>query len=324
MAYFRFLSSLPGLILTGILLFFAAQLPASAGAWTLPKGEIFAKAYVGTSSAESYLDSDGNSITTLETERTYGEAPFDTTERRLVDFSFQQIVAGLYAEYGITDKLTLVADIPFGIFSLDEESDATRVNLDEENNLDTLRAQLDETFTLSSPVYLGIGARYRIIQREKLVASLSALLRIPPGFSDGIVDNPDYDFLSDGAFEALFGLELGAPTTYGWIGASARYNKRAEDYEDEILLHFEIGFNNIPQAAFKINLDLTQSVASMTDARPFNIRETQLQSNFFAAGAAFSLFLNEHWFIDANYSVRIFGENTWSLNTFVLGGGLRM
>lgn len=148
------------------------------------------------------------------------------------------------------------------------------------------------------------------------------MVHVPPGFSSPIINNPAYPFLSDGAFEVRGGLELGFPASFGWAGISAMYNWRDEELKDELLIHAEAGFNKVENAFFKVHVDVVQSMSSFNDVEDFEPNQTQLQENYLAAGASFTLFFSKAWFVDIDYSVRVFGENTWNLSNIIVGTGL--
>ena len=289
--------------------------PAFAGGWPLQKDRLFIKVYGGACTAGSYYDTDGQLIAELRGSLT---EPGDTVQRRFINSEeFEGLLGGVYGEYGLTDDLTLVLDVPVGSFQLLRKVQILEQLPDNATN----NYQADTTFTRTSPSYYGIGARYRITSSEKLQTMLSLSLHIPPGFSRPILNNPDHEFLSDGAFEVRGGIELGIPASFGWAAFTALYNWRDEELKDEAHFHAEIGFNKVENAFFKFHVDVLQSLSSFDNVE-FTPRYTLLQENYVSAGASFTLFLTPTWFADVDYSVRIIGANTWNLSNVVLGTGL--
>lgn len=293
-----------------------ATVPVCAGGWTQPKGTLFWKVWGGWSTAGSYYDNDGKLIAQ--------QPPYETTkpdgserQRVVVADEFASYMGGVYGEYGLTDNLTTILDIPVGYFELTRKADVHTQTAE-----GVTRIGHDTVYSITAPVYAGLGVRYKVQSSDKMTTSLAAMLKIPPGFSKPIRNNPKYPFLSDGAFEFRIGSEVGIPSAFGWVGLHAFYNWRDEELKDELLLHAEAGFNRVENAAFKLHVDLVQSLASFGNDVQFVSRETQLQENHLSAGASFSLFLSPEWFIDADYSVRLFGANTWTLSTFTLGAGM--
>lgn len=284
------------------------------GAWTRPAGGWFGKMYLATGEAGSFSDSRGESVSGIDI-----SGSSDTSGVTNLTFEYNELIVGIYAEYGITDDFTVIADLPWGHFSLKEKYRSTRI-VDGQPQ----EARSDSNFSISSFLFYGLGGRYRIIQRNRMTASLAASIRIPPGGSDGIVDNPDYDFLSDGAMEVAGGLELGLSTDFGWVAGAVKYRHRGEELEDEFFFHLEAGFNNIPEAFFKFKLDVIQSLTTFAEAREFNIREQPLQSNMIVPGVAFALTLSERYFLDVSYDIRLDAKNSWRIGTFSVGIGVEM
>ncbi len=284
-------------------------------AWTRPAGELYLRGYYVNSGAGSYGDADGENVAELRT--VLGDG--DDRSTWFQSFEYDENIGGLYAEYGLADNLSLIADLPFGSFTLKE----TYQQLRERDSVLYL-VEVDSSFSLTSVIYYGLGLRYRFHERDGVVGALTAQIRLPPGFSDGIVDNPDYDFLSDGAVEIAGGVELGLTTNYGWIGAAVRYNHRAEELEDFARISLETGLNTIPDSYLKFMIDIVQSLASFDDAREFSVRESPLQSSYIAFGASFGMFLSETFFVDVNYSLNLSSTNTWRLTKFGAGGGFKL
>ncbi len=311
-------ASLPDRVLRLVLWFVLAGctgVSASAGGWPQQEGRLYLKAYGGVYTAGSYYDTEGDLIADNRFRLT---EPADTVQRVVsITDEFDGIVGGLYGEYGLTKDLTLTLDVPVAHITLRRKGQFTEQLPD--NNFRSYR--IDTLFTLTAPAYYGIGARYRISASEKLHTSLVASFCIPPGFSSPIRNNPDSPFLSDGAFQVRAGLELGIPASFGWVALHALYNWRDEELKDEALFHAELGFNKVENAFFKFHMDVVQSMSSFSDVQ-FVQSETQLQENYVSAGASFTMFLSKAWFADVDYSVRIFGVNTWNLSTVVVGTGL--
>ncbi len=289
--------------------------PAFAGGWPQPEGRLYLKAYGGVYSAASYYDANGDLI--ADNKATLTE-PGDTVQRVvMMTEEFDGLVGGIYGEYGLTPDLTLVLDIPIGHITLRRKGQYSEQLPD-----DNFRSyRIDTLFALTAPAYYGIGARYQIGASEKLHTNLTASLYIPPGFSTPILNNPDDEFLSDGAFQVRAGIELGIPSSFGWVAFHALYNWRGEELQDEALFHAELGFNKVENAFFKFHMDVLQSMSSF-DGVEFTPSKTLLQENYVSAGASFTMFLSAAWFADVDYSVRIFGANTWNLSTVVVGTGI--
>ncbi|MBS1538644.1 MAG: hypothetical protein JST20_12955 [Bacteroidetes bacterium] len=289
--------------ITIVFVIFAFSL-TMAGGWTQPKNQLFAKVYAGVMLSSSFRDLAGESVfykrdtsAIFPNGRNYG-------------VELNGILGGLYTEYGLNDDVTLLLDVPFGRFALHEVYSSGGISPDGETRAD---------LSITQVVYYGIGARWKI-HTGKGVTSLALMAKIPPGFHNGVANDPK-PFLSDGAMQIGGGLEFGYPFTDGWLGSSLLYNHRFEDLSDELAVHFEVGAKNIPSTFIKIYVDILQSMSSFPGSIDFNPRRTILQENYIAGGASFGLYVSSDWFLDLGYSARFVGKNTWNIGTFTLGVG---
>jgi hypothetical protein len=275
-----------------------------AAGWTQPKNQLFAKFYVGTMLASSFKDLNGENVFyKRDTSAIYPNG-------KDYGIELSGILCGVYAEYGLSDDVTLLLDVPIGRFALHEAYSNGGISVDGETKAD---------FSITQAVYYGIGARWKI-HTGKGVASFTLTAKIPPGFHNGVANDPK-SFLSDGAFQIGGGLEFGYPFKQSWLGSSLMYNHRFEDLSDELSVHAEVGAKNIPNTFIKIYLDILQSMSSFPTNEEFNPRRSILQENYVAAGASFGLYISEDWFLDVAYSARFIGKNTWNIGTFTLGVG---
>jgi len=283
---------------------FAVSSYATAGGWTQPKNQLFAKVYTGVMLASSFRDLSGESVFyKRDTSIVYPNGKDYGVE-------LSGILGGLYAEYGLNDDITLLLDVPFGRFALHEVYSSGGISPDGETKAD---------LSISQVVYYGIGARWKI-HTGKGVTSLALMAKVPPGFHNGVANDPK-PFLSDGAFQIGGGLEFGYPFSEGWLGSSLLYNHRFEDLSDEFAVHFEVGAKNIPSTFIKIHVDILQSMNGFPASLNFDPRRSILQENYVAGGASFGLYISPDWILDLGYSARFIGKNTWNIGTFTLGIG---
>lgn len=278
--------------------------PIFAGGWTQPKNQLFAKAYIGTMLASSYKNLAGDNVFyKRDTSALY-------LNGRNYGMELSGILAGLYAEYGLTDDVTLLLDVPVGRFALHEVYSSDDILFEGNTKAD---------LSITQAVYYGVGARWKI-NTGKGVTSLSMMAKIPPGFHNGVANDP-HPFLSDGAFQIGGGLEFGYPFKESWLASSLLYNHRFEDLSDELSVHVELGAKNIPSTLIKIYVDILQSMSSFPTNEEFNPRRTILQESYVAAGASFGIYVSDNWFLDLEYSARFVGKNTWNIGTFSVGVG---
>ena len=277
---------------------------AKSDGWTQPKGQLFAKFYAGTMLASSYRNLNTDSeFYKLDTRDTLN---YPNGRRYATELS--GFLTGLYAEYGLSDDFTLLLDVPFGHFALHEVYSSNQIVVDGETKYEASITQFP---------YFGLGTRWKM-SVGKSVTSLSLMMRIPPGFHNGVANDP-HEFLSDGAMQVLGGLEFGLPFKDGWMVSTLKYNHRFEDLQDELAFHVEAGSKKIPNTFIKIYGDLLQSMGSFSSVGDFNPRRSILQENYLAAGASFGFQVAENWYLDLDYSARFTGKNTWNIGTFAVG-----
>ena len=139
-----------------------------------------------------------------------------------------------YGEYGLTDKLDLIAYVPF----------FTRVYQNEQKSAGTgLITKNGEALNSIGDTDLGI--RYGLIKNSSLALSTTLKLGLPIGNSSG---GSDGSFQTgDGEFNQNLQVDLGLPFKISSIPAYAKayvgYNNRSKGFSDETHFGGEIGFN---------------------------------------------------------------------------------
>lgn len=119
---------------------------AMAGAWTAPRGSIYAKASYGASSANTQFGFDGGKKPVVE---------------GLTDYPFTDRSIYLYGEYGLTDEITVTGMVPF-----------KRVIVH------------DRLFLYKSTGIgdLAVGARWRLYNQDNWIGSVSGSVSLPTGY----------------------------------------------------------------------------------------------------------------------------------------------
>ncbi len=171
-----------------------------------------------------------------------GEGFFKLSEMAIVSDEFytpegttQQIktagvyITSLYAEYGLSNKLTAVTFLPFFVRNtINEQHFAISTNNEEG----------DESNSFGD---VNIGLQYGIKQSGPMVLSASLLLGLPVGETSGgrtmILQS------GDGEFNQLLRLHVGYsfyPAPFYMTGAIG-FNNRTKDFSDEFHFSFEAG-----------------------------------------------------------------------------------
>jgi protein XagA len=177
-------------------------------AWTKPKGGGFYKA-------------DFTSIATKKI--------FNNSSKAVDSDQYSNNVVGMYGEYGITDKITMVGYVPALVMN--------------KNTTKNKSASGFGDVDLGLRVALPIG---------KLAVSANVMVGIPTG------NNTQIDFLNtgDGEFNQIYKLAAGSGGSKWWTQAAFGLNNRSKNYSDEIRFDFEVGFKLMNErllAVMKIN-----------------------------------------------------------------------
>jgi hypothetical protein len=276
------------------------------------------KLFGGRTTSTSYYDIEGKNKFELP-----DHSIDEDQEAKDYIFEYERYNFGIKSDYSITNDLVIFAEIPLNYHSILEQRDTTEYyQLSGDTTLYSYEHKIKKAdMSLFQPAYYSIGARYRLYSKLAYFALLGEL-RIPPGFHKGINNDPDYDFLSDGAFEFHSGIILGAKLEKGWLESQILYRHRTEELVDELFIHTEAGLATVPGTGLMIFLDFIQSMGTYKNAREFIPHETTLQENLINAGAKFKIFLTETFYVDFSYSIILTGKNTMNKSGYNFGAGI--
>ncbi len=146
----------------------------------------------------------------------------------------KQFNVNIYAEYGITNNLDVIAYVPF----------FARVAQDNQVS-GTTGAVLQKGEDLSSIGDIDLGVRYGIFKKGKWALDAKLLLGLPTGNSKGGSDG-SYQ-TGDGEFNQYLSTSLGYSTSINNLPFYAKsyvgYNNRSEGFSDEFRGGLEAGIN---------------------------------------------------------------------------------
>lgn len=216
------------------------------------------------------------------------------------DGTFNMTVLTLYGEWGATEDLTIIGDIP--VFHAAFEA------------RDSLHTY---TRTLTAPSYVGAGMRYAVYRTAGTVVSLAAALHVPPGFHRGLFDDPSHGFLSDGYFEAVAGIECGATTRWGWVEAATLFHARDEEAVNELEMRGVVGFSSQKLVKVKISVIAMKALAPLPDL-PLNVEETTTAEDYVWMDGQVLFTVAPNVTVAASLGVRVLGAHTLALS----GGGI--
>ncbi|WP_010523132.1 hypothetical protein [Aquimarina agarivorans] len=144
----------------------------------------------------------------------------------------------IYAEYGITDKLTAIGYVPFFTRSYRNDLKSVRPSGEVIQNVSG-----DDLNTFGDTE---IGVKYSIFQKGRIALAGSVIFGLPFG-DDGANNSPDNNLATgDGEFNQIIRADLGISihnsdksSVYGNVYVG--YNNRTEDFSDEYRAGAELG-----------------------------------------------------------------------------------
>ncbi len=203
----------------------------AGGGWTRDKGTGYLKLSQNAIYSGNYYSPDGTLI--------------DITTIGLYTTS-------LYGEYGITEKLTAIAYVPFFTRST---LNKTRFRVSgEETPGDELNAFGD----------VDVSLQYRLYKSDKWVVSGRLLFGIPSGTvgggESGILQT------GDGEFNQMLRVDASrAFAGSAWFSAYTAFNNRTEDFSEEYRFGLEVGYKAWNKVLAVAKVDVVQSFFNGTD-----------------------------------------------------------
>lgn len=252
--------------------------------------------YAGFANARNYYNSDGN------------QRLFDSLQT-----SFQSYTVGLAVDYGLLDRLELNVGLPIGYYSISSDG-------------------LFPDRSIFSPAWFGIGLTYQVTETP-IATSVSSQIKIPPGFHDGIYDDPNHaTFLSDGYFQFTNTLNVAKSFDEIWVKGSIGYNARAEEPADEIIYSAQLGLARVEGTGLYLGVSGALSTEDVSQPlRPFyagssgsdedkqrldggtGTFRTIDRENYTDIRPGFFIELGDRFIVSTEYFIRIAGANTLSL-----------
>ncbi len=211
------------LIIPLVLLFFSAN---AGGGWTYVKGKGFVK--IGQ-----------NAI--------YGDRLFNP-EGEVIDITtIGYYATSIYAEYGLTDRITAVAYVPF--FTRNTLNKTRFIQTGEEIPGDELNSFGD----------MDLSLKYGFLKTSEWVGSATVLFGIPTGEPQGgetgILQS------GDGEFNQMIRVDFSKPFgKAAWMTFYAGFNNRTNDFSDEYRYGGEVGSRFGERFLLIGKLDVVQSL----------------------------------------------------------------
>ncbi|MEM8486329.1 MAG: transporter [Bacteroidota bacterium] len=205
---------------------------AEAGPWPKKRKTAFYKLGFGFLQANRFYEPDGRIIS------------IPTLSDYTVSF---------YGEYGITDRITAIAYIPF----------VQRLTLNRQLGTET-GFVFFEGAEQTSLADFDIGARFGLFQKGNTVVSAGLMLGIPTGNTT----QPNGLFTGDGEFNQHISLGIGhsfypAPA---YVSAEVGFNNRSSGFSDEFRFAAEAGYTVASKLTFSLKLRGVEPLRNGDDA----------------------------------------------------------
>ncbi len=215
-------------------------------------------------------------------------------------------ISSIYAEYGLTDKLTAVAFVPF-LFRNTINRQEFLVSTNEEEG--------DESNSFGD---FNIGLQYSLLQKGPFVLSTSLLLGVPSGETAGgesmILQS------GDGEFNQLLRVHAGYsfyPKPF-YAAAYAGVNNRTKDFSDEF--HFGLEAGAAFQSGFFVALKLAVVESFMNgDASASQTGIFSNNTEFISFGPELAYSFGNNWSVAGSALGAFSGRNILASPMYSLG-----
>lgn len=249
-----------------------------AGAWTMEKGKSYHRLAANYYLSEDEYDHNGNS------------------RSMAWDGEFTDFNLSYYAEYGVTDKLTVLTSLYYKV-------------IEKEDNYFEY-----DTYGMGD---MDLGLRLLLHSGDIGVFSVQGLLKIPEFYDeddDLPLGNGQYDY----EFRFMYGRSLW-PWIPGYMNLEAAYRFRAEDPADEFRYLVEAGSDLGKNFYFRAKLDAIIGIGNGNDGtdafgNPTNTLEYDLAKIDMTIGYQ----MTRRFGIELGYAPAVWGESTAKGETWTL------
>ncbi len=255
---------------------------------------------VGYSTASSFYNLNDSIVASLI------YALQDTIKHYTFDFYHTSVV--LQARYYLDEKFKLFFNMPIGFFELEEKYLRDEYGYREKKKNLTLN-RIDN-------IEIGISKFWVV---GALTSGLAGSVRIPTGFYNGLYDDPNYEFLSDGAMEWHLETEIDVQMKQYSFENNLAIDFRGEEFENRIIWNAGIGIQTVPNTELKLFSEMHLSTQKFTNqTRPLVPHQEVAQENNYYAGAEFTMLFSREVFTKFGYQVSLAGKNSWKKGTAYL------
>ena len=238
---------------------------------------------------------------------------FFTLEGDIVDITTISLyTTSAYIEYGITDKLTGIAYVPFFV-----RSTLNEVERRQSGNIEPG----DEVNSFGDT---DLGLKYGLISNEDIALSASLILGLPFGqTAGGTTESGEARILQtgDGEFNQMVMIDA-SHSFYPkpvYVSAGVGFNNRTENFSDEFRYTFELGWG--PAEGLNIALKVN-GVRSLKNGDPGGGAGSGIFGNniqYLAYGPEISYLLGKKLGVSGSAAFASFGENVLASPNLALG-----
>jgi len=259
-----------------------------AGAWTQARGKFYSRLAYEQYSADEYYNENGDTI---------GYSPGDSKKR---NFEYDEDLTSLYLEYGVTDKLTLVASLNYKEAEWRYKAGSG--------------VAVDKVAKTAGPGDQELGVKYQLLTTENGVLSIQGMYKTPEGYDEddtGALEIQRGDAQEDYDVRLLYGQSL-YPMIPGYFNMEAGYRLRAQEPADEFRYVLEVGVDFTSWFYGRVKLDGSANLGNSDDSLGTiaDINTNGNEVNIGKLDMALGFKITDHLGLEAVYRPELYGENT--------------
>lgn len=259
----------------------------AGGGWPAPKGSTYLKFNQFVIRSGDYFDPNGD-IIGISTSSIY--------------------LSSIYAEHGVTDKLTAVVYLPFfARATLNEQKSASTGEILQPGDAVNSIGDTDVTF------------KYGLITNKPIVVSAGITFGLPFGNPEG--GETGVLQTGDGEFNVMLSVEASRSFSRGkgYVNTLVGFNNRSENFSDEFRIGAEVGYRFTQKLLAALKL---YSVNSLNNGDDLQTPSNGIFSNnieYLAVTPEVNYFFNESSGISAAVGFAPYGRRVLASPSFSLG-----
>ncbi|MBN2232130.1 MAG: hypothetical protein JW781_04815 [Deltaproteobacteria bacterium] len=267
-----------------------------AGAWTMPRGKLYARLAYSQYDADRFFDLNGNS------------QPYSPGDGKKRDFEYKEKKKSIYLEYGVWDRLTMITALDYKECHFTYLANSVRVGP---------QVGVDKAAYSSGLADVQFGLKYQVWSWEKGVLSVQGLMKTGEAYDHrhtGPLDIQLGDAQDDYEFRLLYGQSL-YPTIPGYCNLEAGYRVRSQAPSDEFRYLAEFGLDFGPHAYARAKFSGTMNTGD-GDAYSGQVDANGNEIDLGTLEVVMGIKVSERWGAELGYTDDVFGESTTNGSTW--------